>query len=395
VTACLLVTGLTLVVPHANATAPCAMGVTKTLRSSTAFAGGAVMKRYVASVDDPATTKYDQTARVILSVFPTGVSPHLMHVRLGSRVITGDQVQAQYPSALAGINGDFFVEPTIRGKSVKLARGPMIEAGKVIRGNHHRMHVVGVTLRGKPFGGTVSVRGSVKLGTNIALPLKGVNWETVGTGGVTVYTPDWNSTSSTPRPAGAAEWVIDANNAIKQVRTSTLNADKLGASVAVGTRVVAFSSDTKDAAALGKTGNVVALPIRQNTSTGVTLRTAVGRGLSLVENGLAAPLDCASYAQAARPRTIIGWTSTGTWRVVTVPGKEFVGVGLRVGGFGMAQIANIAKRLGLVNAYEIDGGGSTTLYTRSSTTWTRRDLWRVTGGTYERAVPNGLAFTID
>ena len=44
-------------------------------------------------------------------------------------------------------------------------------------------------------------------------------------------------------------------------------------------------------------------------------------------------------------------------------------------------------------AYELDGGASVTWHTRSAAgTWTRRDLWNVSGGTYERPVANGLAF---
>ena len=78
---------------------------------------------------------------------------------------------------------------------------------------------------------------------------------------------------------------------------------------------------------------------------------------------------------------------------MTVPGTHFDGVGLRLGGFGLSNEAALAKKLGMHYAYELDGGGSTTLYTRSKAgNWTRRDLFGVTGGTYERAVTNGVAF---
>ena len=41
------------------------------------------------------------------------------------------------------------------------------------------------------------------------------------------------------------------------------------------------------------------------------------------------------------------------------------------------------------------GGGSTSLYTRSSAgKWSRRDLYGVTGGNYERPVTNAVAFVI-
>ena len=71
--------------------------------------------------------------------------------------------------------------------------------------------------------------------------------------------------------------------------------------------------------------------------------------------------------------------------------------GLRNGGFGLSNEAAIAKKFGLYNAYELDGGGSTTLYTRSNAgKWTRRDLYGLdtSTGTYEREVRNGMAFLV-
>jgi len=81
-----------------------------------------------------------------------------------------------------------------------------------------------------------------------------------------------------------------------------------------------------------------------------------------------------------------------------VPGSKLEvvnGVVLRNGGFGLASAANIARKLGMTYAYELDGGGSTTLYTRTQSKWQRRDLYQVknpTGCTCERTMSNGLAF---
>jgi hypothetical protein len=64
--------------------------------------------------------------------------------------------------------------------------------------------------------------------------------------------------------------------------------------------------------------------------------------------------------------------------------------GYRYGGLGLAHEANVAVSLGLVSAYQLDGGGSVTTYVRrSGGVWDRIDDvdWR-----YQRSVPNGLAF---
>jgi hypothetical protein len=141
----------------------------------------------------------------------------------------------------------------------------------------------------------------------------------------------------------------------------------------------------------------VKVNVKQATGGGVRLFTAIGRGVTLVEGGVAGPRGCNSYdlSKAARPRTIIGWNQNGQWRSVTVPGTHFDGIGLRLGGFGLANAANVAKKLGLVNAYTLDGGGSTTLWTRNTGgSWSRRDLYGVDTRvcSCERAVTNGLAF---
>ena len=162
-----------------------------------------------------------------------------------------------------------------------------------------------------------------------------------------------------------------------------------------GTRVLAFSCSDAGIAADGVVGSRALVGVKRSTSSGVQLRTAIGRGLPLVENGVVAPLGCDAYkSKASRPRTLVGWNKAGNWRTVTVPGKLFSGY-FRDGGFGLANLTKLARKAGLYNAYELDGGGSTTFYTRNSKKkWTRRDLYGLdtTTGTCERPVPTALAF---
>ena len=161
-----------------------------------------------------------------------------------------------------------------------------------------------------------------------------------------------------------------------------------------GTQVVAFPSKLVSVASAGAVGQKVRVKTAQVTNTGVTLTTDVGRGAQLVKKGVAAPSGCAAYdhSAAARPRTIVGWTKTGQWRSLTIPGNNISGTS-RTGGFGLANSAALAKKVGMRVAFELDGGASTTWYTRNGAgTWIRRDLWGVSGGTYERPVANGLAF---
>ncbi len=402
-TAGAMVAGFGVVVTNtAAAVEPCASKVTNlTLDSTQKFASGSQLKRYDATVNYPdgsPGTWRDQRAKILLAKYPSTAYPALLNVNIGIQVKTGEQVKTQQPMALAAINGDFSATPTIRGKTFNIARGPMVKNGRIIRADQARHRVVGVDATNQPFAGEMGVRGNIQSGTSPVVSIQGVNWQSVRSGGVTIYTRDWNASSTTPRPAGAAEWVINARNKIKTVRTSQLNPGQLGAPVALGTRVIAFGTQVADVATGGVVGTKVNVNVRQNTDPGVKLQTALGRGLPLIENGVAAPLGCDAYHdKSARPRTMIGWTLAGVWCTVTVPGKLFTGPGLRNGGFGLSNEAAIAKKFGLYNAYELDGGGSTTLYTRSDAgKWTRRDLYGLdtSTGTYEREVRNGVAFLV-
>ncbi|MCZ3387766.1 MAG: phosphodiester glycosidase family protein [Actinomycetia bacterium] len=396
---------------QADAARPCRIDTTTSLDSAQRFAGGGVLRRYTASAKGVVKGGYDQTAKVIMTSYPSGAYPSLINDKVGERQVIGDMAKNQQPQALGAINGDFFIFPDIRyATDIEMARGPMIRDGRVIRGTTKRQRVVGIDMNKQPFGGMVAVRGAVTFdvpaGTGVtaqSVPLTSMNWHSIIGGGVNVYTTEWSPAlradgkAVVPRPAGAVEWVLNGRNKIQSIRSSTKNQRQLGDPVKAGTRVLAFSDNSALATVGVPSGTKVRVNIKQSTDTGVKLFTAVGRGLPLVEGGVAAPLGCNAYdlSKAARPRTFVGWNSNGVWRSFTVPGRGFDGVGLRVGGFGLANAANIAKKLGMANAYELDGGGSTTLWTRSTAgKWTRRDLYGVDTSvcTCERPMTNGLSF---
>jgi hypothetical protein len=391
---------------EADAARPCRVVTTASLDSSTRFAGGGILRRYTATAQGAAKGGYNQQGKVVVTTYPSGAYPSLINSKIGERQVIGSMVQNQQPQAVGAINGDFFIFPDIRYETdIEMSRGPMIRDGRVIRASSARQRVVGIDTNRQPFGGLMSVKGLITPQTTNGqpVPIVGVNWHTLRTGGVNIYTTDWSNAlrgdgkAYTPRPAGAVEWVLNSRNKIKTVRSSTKNAGQLGDPVASGTKVLAFSENASLAALGVPTGTKVKINVKQSTSTGVKLFTGVGRGLPLVEAGTPAPLGCNAYdhSKAARPRTFVGWNAKGVWRSFTVPGAKFDGVGLRTGGFGLANAANIAKKLGMEYAYELDGGGSTTLYTRSNAgNWTRRDLYGVDTSVCacERPMTNGLAF---
>lgn len=396
----------------ADAARACKIEVTTRLDKTVRFEDGGVVRNYFATAQGSAVGLSNHSGNVIMTTFPQGAYPSLVHRKIGEREAIGSMVQSQAPTAIGGINADFFVFADIRyATDIEMARGPMVSGGTIIRGSAKELRVVGIDSSMAPFGGTLAVRGVARARVDGAprIAVRSVNWHKVLGGGLNLYTTSWSRTKQAdgraayPRPAGAAEWVISSRDKITSIRTATLNSAALGAPVARGSRVLAFSVDTAGLADDVPVGTRVNLTVRQKTDTGATLQTAVGRGLTLVEAGRPAPLGCRAYAQgpgaiSARPRTFVGWDDMGRWRAFTVPGSYIEAPGgklSRTGGFGLANAANIAKKLRMSYAYELDGGGSTSLWTRRGAEWTRRDLYRVknpSGCTCERSMANGLAF---
>ena len=370
-------------VPGGVAATTCTMTVSKSAVVTRTYATGVTWREYRVRVTRGSST---QTALVQLTTMPTGAKPRLMYKRLGWVDEIRDQVKAQFPRAVAAVNGGFFYEYRFAtGGSAILPRDGSVASGQILRAGATTTSVVGVDTAGRPYVGSLGVSGKVtsKVGS---YTLTGVNWHSIGDRGVVLYTPTW-ADSGARRPAGSVEWVLRADNTIAEVRIGATR----GAPVAANTRVVAFGTRWADTARKARPGDSVSAAFKQVTSTGVTLAEAVGRGRQLVSGGTVA-LDCAVHSTEPRPRTTVGWTSKGRWMTLIVPGSGYDSSGYRIGGLSITAEANVAKALGFSSAVEVDGGGSVTSYLRTNSgVWDRVDD---ADSQWQRPVPNGLAFVV-
>jgi hypothetical protein len=374
--------GVLLSVPVEAATpTPCDMQVRVDRRSSEVYANGVERNVY-----DVKVTWGDksQTAVVQRMVMPPKAQPRLVTKKLGAL----GQLRAQLDSpkgarGIAAVNGDFFYGYRVENDNVYLPRGASVTHGRAVRMDNVRMRVVGIDTNGDPFSGEVGVAGTVTHGSSV-LHIDAVNWQTIGDGGVVVYTPDWTDVGDAARPEGSAEWVVRKNK-IAQIRTGS----QMGRNVKAHTKVVAFGADYARLAKRAHEGSAVSVAIRQDTTTGVQLKEAVGRGMALVRDG-EVPWACAPVLNQVRPRTTVGWTSTGRWMTMSLPGTGYDRNGYRIGGLGLAQEANVAQELGFFDAVELDGGGSTTAFIRRADgDWDRVDD---PDGIYQRPIPNALVW---
>lgn len=368
-------------VDAATTTLPCDMRVTLTKKSSETSTNGVERAVYTARVTYGSRS---QTATVQRMVMPPGAKPKVITKKLGEL----GQLRAQLESnrgrrGIAAVNGDFFYDYRIEGRTVYLPRSASVANGRAVRLYRDRMRVIGVDKKGNNYIGEVGVAGTVAHGPRV-FTVDGLNWHRIAAAGVVVFTRAWSSSSDAPRPRGSVEWVVKADK-IRSVRIGSMT----GKPVPKGAKIVAFGSNWAPTARRAKVGSAAIVGIRQETSAAAPLQEAMGRGLQLVKGG-SLSLPCTGANSLPRPRTTVGWTASGRWMTLTVPGSGYDRYGYRYGGLGLSQESKVALALGFTEAAELDGGGSTTAYVRrADRDWDRVDE---ADGIWQRPVPNSLVF---
>lgn len=164
-------------------------------------------------------------------------------------------------------------------------------------------------------------------------------------------------------PAGpGAEIVLDRKGCI--VRTAL----KRGTAVSGNqTTLQATGSDVRDLLALGSRG-CLAIDEKVTDADGDTLKLGrdtyglTGRYRLVAGGRIAAPTSRTSIS-GRNPRTFIGRHADGRVSVVTIDGRQVRSVGTT-----LTETARVAKALGLVDAVNLDGGGSTTLVVKNRVT---------------------------
>ncbi|MFZ0325277.1 MAG: phosphodiester glycosidase family protein [Actinomycetes bacterium] len=359
----------------------CTMQVSVNLKSTQTYANGVQRNVYSVKVSHNGSS---QSATVQRMVMPVGAKPRLVTMRLGALAQLRSQLDSKKGvRGIAAVNGDFFYGYRIDGQTVYLPRDGAVSHGRVVRASSVGTRVVGFDIHGAPVDSVLGVTGSVTHGSSV-FPVTGINWENVPDAGVGVYTSAWADVTTARRPATSVEWVVK-----KGVITVVRTGPAVGSTVAPRTRVLAFGRNYAGAAKRAKVGSAVKVVTQQVTSNGVPMREAVGRGLALLRGG-AVPFACAPTLNQDRPRTTVGWTASGQWMTLSLPGTGYDRYGLRIGGLGLAQEANVAKALGFSGAVELDGGGSTTAFVRrADKNWDRVDD---ADSAYQRQIPNAFVF---
>lgn len=290
--------------------------------------------------------------------------------------------------ALAAVNGGFFTMDPAAGAPGDPA-GTAVHDGKVLsepvgdrpslvldknRTSIQRLH----------WHGTVSAQGSAELpldgidrvpglirncgGTNDTptnLPLH--DFTCTDPNEIVDFTPDFGPTT----PAGPGlEVLLDAQGTITAVNHTRGTAVPAG-----GQSLQATGTDVDRLAALAIPGKKLKVDTDVLTENGKILKTTrstdvVNGGPTLVQNGqldvtakrdgMVRTNDSNSFfygwVHKRNPRTFAGVDAQGRTLLVTADGRQTTSLGL-----SLNEEAHVAKSLGMVNAMNLDGGGSTTM----------------------------------
>ncbi len=276
------------------------------------------------------------------------------------------QLEAEGYRVVAGINGDFY--NTGNGLPI----GIVVTEGQ-LRSSDAGYYAIGFREDGSAILGKPGVQISADLGygvdngmgeqTSIVRSIAGVNKARVTSGGIYLYTYDFNdrhTTGTTESGVDVVCTIVDGSLAIGQTLTARVESVTEGSTAAsVGRDQIVLSANLQantyyvDALRNIPQGSEITVTLTASQQGWEDVEYAVGALYSLVENGQVV----SGLAAGANPRTAIGQKADGTLVFYTIDGRRS---GYSIGAT-LTQVAQRMVELGCETALCLDGGGSTTL----------------------------------
>ena len=325
-----------------------------TLLARQPLAGG-VSHIELASADPP--------ERVHVALIPSGSPVELMPA-MSNGAIFEDGPRLERPSdacarlhCIVGVNGDFFSR-----EGVPL--GGVVADGQLLRSPNPTHHQLMIGADGRPADGTLAWNARL-----VTTDLDSLTIDAVNTGRDTdqtvLYTPAWGRSTKTNRygaevtlrfvqPAGPLRVgqtaLVEVTGLRDRAGDTPIPPD--GAVLSGHGRGEQALADMW--ARIGSGAAATNALLRVDTTPAVA--ATIGGTPILVRNGVRWFADDGSSLMRERnPRTMVGWTGSGTILLVTVDGRD---PGVSVG-MTLAEAAALMIRLGVTDAINLDGGGST------------------------------------
>ncbi|MFF7163379.1 phosphodiester glycosidase family protein [Streptomyces sp. NPDC008086] len=312
--------------------------------------------------------------------------------------------QATDQGAVAGVNGDFFniseaqhpgvqvtgasVGPAIaRGRALKAAVPNGQRFGPALPPGTSTEDVVGVGIDGRARMDALSLAGSIRTREG-SLPLRGLNQYALPVGSVGAFTTKWGEVSRVRATCGtdtdrAAPCSADTYEVTVRHGRVVSAADTPGSGpIAAGTTVLVGREAGAQQLRKFSTGERVTVRHRLVAAKShVPFRFALG-GYPVLDDGQPLPgLD----DRASAVRTAVGIADRGRrLLLLALDGAPEYRTGLTV-----AEVASVMRELGAVDAFSLDGGGSSTLVARAAGASAVAVRNHPSDGV-ERPVPNGI-----
>ena len=269
---------------------------------------------------------------------------------------------------VVAINGDFF--SAYKGNQ-NFSLGIEVKDGELLQSHINSDMAAGLFEDNRLSLSYIDFTMKISAPDGTEMPIAHINKPTDYYGAVLMYTPDFNGATSPHLPEG-----ITAVTVIEDVVTAkgismggVIPIPENGYILAINDNMTPFL-DSKFSI-----GDFVKTEISINPSI-ENVQTAFGGGTLLLKDGQKTQIT--HDVSGNHPRSIIGTNSDGTViYMMTVDGRQSVSKGV-----SLSQLADICKEMGMVNAINLDGGGSTamvgktlennTLHTLNSPSETRK-----------------------
>ena len=299
-------------------------------------------------------------------------SPHRLKMVLSNGLVAGPQPRTERTSrmcdrvdCLLAVNGDYFAdgmpvgglvsdgEPirspsqTRRQFSLSADERPTIASMDMTAtlSTYHQVVPTGFRLFAQP---TTETRPTGIAGVNVPRPQDSI----------VLFTPRWSSTTGTKSGYELVARVVSPGGRLASGVDTTL---EIVAGRSKGGKIpadgVVFSGRGDGAAALAGIWNDVAAGRANRNATlriapsPSAVQSVAGKEMLVDDGKVVAP-----RGGSRAPRTMIGWNAAGDVLLVTLDGRQ-KGV---AHGLTLIDAAELMRRLGAVEALNLDGGGSTT-----------------------------------
>ncbi len=304
-----------------------------------------------------------RASKTRLSVEPTGGAVNEVSSAPTGRTTVGQTLAKSAATvakegALAAVNGDFFADLARAWTGHSL--GMMVRSGEIVAAPNPKRAVFAWGPETLAFG-KAEWQGTVRLEGGIGLKLNGLN--RAAGGGEAVLNLSIAGQALAQEGDVSIALRLDGPLAPTGTVSGTVERVSEGASnwgVPAGKAVLVVRGARATAARSVRAGSRVTVETKTTGFDWAKVDGAVGGGPMLVEGGETA-IDDEGFAEIAfvvarHPRTAVGRTAEGDVWLVAVDGRSPFSVGA-----SLREMAAIMRRLGCVQAMNLDGGGSTTM----------------------------------